>query len=440
MGKPSNMIDEDKQKLMSHYFRVHQQKDGGWGTHIESPSTMFGTVLIYVSLRLLGANPEEDFMKKGRAFIQNEGGAIFTSSWAKFWLCLLGAYDYKGVNSIPPEMWLLPNWFPFHPGRLWCHCRMVYLPMGYLYGSKFVYENASTDPLIQELRKELYCQPYESIDWDKTRFLVADMDNYSPLPVVMRLAQDFLAIYERLPLIQPLKNFIRKKGLKFCKGYIAAEDLQTNFIDIGPVNKVLNMVSAFHAANNDINHTTIQNHMMRIPDYLWLAEDGMKMQGYNGSQCWDTSFAIQAISECQLLDEFPDVSAKVWSYLERTQILSTEVSQSSDAFRYESRENRDLFYRHVSKGGWPFSTSAHGWPISDCTGEGLKGVCALLKSTHILAGIEKGELLKINEARLQDAVNVVLTFQNEDGGRSLLAKRFLRTLHFSISFILMSSS
>lgn len=31
--------------------------------------------------------------------------------------------------------------------------------------------------------------------------------------------------------------------------------------------------------DGDINHPAVQNHMMRIPDYLWLAEDGMKMQG-----------------------------------------------------------------------------------------------------------------------------------------------------------------
>ena len=37
----------------------------------------------------------------------------------------------------------------------------------------------------------------------------------------------------------------------------------------------------------------------------------MKMQGYNGSQCWDTSFAIQAVWECGLLDEFPMLSSKV---------------------------------------------------------------------------------------------------------------------------------
>lgn len=32
------------------------------------------------------------------------------------------------------------------------------------------------------------------------------------------------------------------------------------------------------------------------------------------------------------------------------------------------------WYRHVSKGAWPFSSRDHGWPISDCSSEGLK-VC-----------------------------------------------------------------
>ena len=33
-------------------------------------------------------------------------------------------------------------------------------------------------------------------------------------------------------------------------------------------------------------------------------------------------------------------------------------------------------YRHLSKGGWPFSNRAHGWPITDCSAEGFK--CALM--------------------------------------------------------------
>lgn len=85
------------------------------------------------------------------------------------------------------------------------------------------------------------------------------------------------------------------------------------------------------AAGGDLEDPVVVSHMMRIQDYLWVAEDGMKMQGYNGSQCWDTSFCAQALYEAKLLDQFPDVSRKIWKYLERTQILSTEVSQYVDS-------------------------------------------------------------------------------------------------------------
>jgi len=111
------------------------------------------------------------------------------------------------------------------------------------------------------------------------------MDNYSPLPFVMELAQNCLDVYETLPILQPIKNFVRAYGLKFCSDYMAAEDLQTNFINIVLVNKdkVLNMVSAYHAAGNNIDAWTVKNHMMRIEDYLWLVDDGLKIQGYNRS-------------------------------------------------------------------------------------------------------------------------------------------------------------
>lgn len=438
MGRPSRMLDKDEIEMMKHYIIVHQQSDGGWGTHskcssvgslavsprqnsclcspVESPSTMFGTTMNYVALRLMGMDAEDPVCQKGRDFIKEQGGAIMTSSWAKFYLCMLGCMHWDGHNSVPPEMWLLPNWFPFHPGRMWCHARMVYLPMGYIYGARFVYDKAESDPVVLALRKELYCQPYDSIPWMRTRHMVADMDNYSPLHWVMATAQNALARYETWPIFQPFKNFVRKRGLAFCLDYMAAEDLQTNFIDIGPVNKVLNMVSAFHAVGGDLNHTTVANHLARVPDYLWFAEDGLKMKGYNGSQCWDTSFAIQAVYEAGLLDEFPDVSRKVWRFLERCQILSTEVSQATPAYKYESAAFRKTYYRHISEGGWPFSTSAHGWPISDCTSEGLKGALCLLKTKTVAHGLKDGTLKAIGEKRLQNAVNVLLTYQNEDGG------------------------
>ena len=118
--------------------------------------------------------------------------------------------------------------------------------MGYLYGTRFVYAEAENDETIQALRKELYCEPYNSIPWVETRHLVAPMDNYSPIPFVMKTLQNLLARYENWAIFQPFKDFVRRKGLEFSMEYIRAEDLQTNYVDIGPVNKVLNMISHFH--------------------------------------------------------------------------------------------------------------------------------------------------------------------------------------------------
>jgi len=375
---------DGKKAAMVAYLRNHQQLDGGWGTHIECASTMFGTVLSYVALRLLGQPADAPYMVAGRDFIHKHGGALYAPSWAKFWLAVIGCYDWKGINSIPAEMWLLPNWLPFHPGKLWCHARMVYLPMCYVYCKRYT-PNVAADPLLQALRRELYPQSYENIDWNAFRQTCADIDEYSPLAPVMKVAQDVCAVYENylLPRFSVLQS-LREAALKFVIEYIHAEDKQTNYVDIGPVNKSLNMLSVWIDGGQDATKEAFQRHIPRIDDYLWVAEDGMKMQGYNGSQCWDTSFAVQAIVEGDLSEQFPDCTRKIYEYLNRTQIASDE-------------DNREYYYRHVSKGGWPFSTAAHGWPISDCTAEGLKGVLALHQTKVV------GQTDRISDQRLCDA-------------------------------------
>lgn len=74
-----------------------QNEDGGWGIHIEGHSTIFGSCLSYVCLRLLGQGGEEDHVKeggggmaavvaRGRKWILDHGGAVGIPSWGKFWL------------------------------------------------------------------------------------------------------------------------------------------------------------------------------------------------------------------------------------------------------------------------------------------------------------------------------------------------------------------
>ena len=65
-----------------------------YGLHIEGRSTMFGTVLSYVSLRILGVPPAAPAAAAARAWLLERGGATFIPSWGKFWLAVLGVYEW----------------------------------------------------------------------------------------------------------------------------------------------------------------------------------------------------------------------------------------------------------------------------------------------------------------------------------------------------------
>ena len=144
------------------FIRGHQNEDGGWGLDVESKSFVFTSVLNYVALRLLGVPAQDAALRRARDWFLPRGGALGSGSWGKFILALLGLYEYEGIEPVLPELGLLPTALPIHPSKLWCHCRMVYLPMSYLYGRR---ARVPDSPLLASLRQELYAQPYGEIDW-----------------------------------------------------------------------------------------------------------------------------------------------------------------------------------------------------------------------------------------------------------------------------------
>ncbi len=365
--------------LMKRYMLNHQNEDGGWGLHIEGESTMFGTVLQYVALRLLGVSASE--LLDARAWIHQRGGATWTPPWGKFYLSVLGAYDWTGNDSLLPEMWLLPRWLPVHPSRYWCHARMVYLPMSYCFGHRIT---GQEDDVVRALRAELYPEDYETVDWSAARQRIAPEDRFVPPSRLQSTLFALLNLYEKRPSPQ-----LRARALDFVLRYVEAEDEQTSFVDIGPVNQVLNSLCVWHAHGRD--SSKFQRHVERWYDYLWLAEDGLKMSGYNGSQLWDTAFGMQALLEGGIAQA---TVAAAYGYLEMTQVQREAPKQTT-------------FYRHPSVGGWPFSTREHGWPISDCTAEGLSAALAY----HEAYGPGP-----IDAPRLEQAVDVILSLQNVDGG------------------------
>ncbi|ORX56442.1 terpenoid cyclases/Protein prenyltransferase [Hesseltinella vesiculosa] len=104
---------------------------------------------------------------------------------------------------VPPELWLLPKILPFCPGSWWVHCRLVYIPMGYLYAKR---ATALLTTFTQSLREELYVQPCDSIHWDQQRNNVCEADLYTPHTKMMDLLNKILTYYEILPLNRMVKT------------------------------------------------------------------------------------------------------------------------------------------------------------------------------------------------------------------------------------------
>ncbi len=376
------MPADHERSEMIRYLRTHQNPDGGWGLHIESHSHVFTSVLVYVALRLLGVPARDPDMGRARSWFLRFSGALSAASWGKFILALLGLYEYEGLDPVVPEAWILPETLPVHPWRYWCHSRMVYLPMAYLYG---VRAKLPRTDLIDKLRTEIYAQPYEAIDWERARAKVSPTDSFSPRSPVLSAMFRALKTYDRHH-----SPWLRQKALDRILDLIRHEDESTNYRCIGPVNKVLNMLVWHFAAPGG---PEVARHLEVLPEYLYQAEDGLKMNGYNGTQLWDTAFTVQALSAGP---QTPDTSSMLQAahrFIEANQVL-------------ENVRDHEHHYRHPSKGGWPFSTIEHGWPISDCTAEGLKASLLLepLVETPISA------------ERLEWAARLILSFQNEDGG------------------------
>nr|QJA18433.1 oxidosqualene cyclase 2 [Andrographis paniculata] len=390
-----NIVLQDAHKReMLRYIYCHQNEDGGWGLHIQSHSVMICTVLNYICMRILGQGPdggENNACGRARKWILDHGTAKAIPSWGKIWLSVFGVYDWSGNNPIPPEFWLLPSFSPVNPAKLWCYSRLVYLPMSYLYGKKFV---ASITPLILQLREEVYDQPYEQIEWTSTRHLCAKEDLYYARSLTQTLIWDACYL-----LIEPVLsswplNKLREKALKETMKHVHYEDENSRYITIGNVTKVLSMLACWV---EDPDGEYFKKHLARVPDYLWVAEDGMKVQSF-GSQLWDACFLVQALIASDMTDDVRETLRKGHEFIKKSQVKD----DPSGDFQGMNR--------CISKGSWTFSDKDHGWQVSDATAEALK--CCLLLSTMSAESV--GD--KMETQGLYSAVNLLLSLQSKNGG------------------------
>lgn len=238
--------------------------------------------------------------------------------------------------------------------------------MSYIYSVRF---RAPENELILSLRRELYVQDYYTIDWPAQRNNICPVDLYAPHPPILDVIFSILAAYESCKI-----PFLRRAAMRRAYDLVVREDENTAYQDLGPVNKMLNLI--VRAIVDGPDSEAYAEHKIKRRDFMWIGPNGMTMSGTNGVQLWDIAFIVQALVESGIAEEEDNKNSmlKALQWLDETQIR-------------ENPKHFESAYRHRTKGAWPFSTKEQGYTVSDCTGEGLKAVIYLQEHLSYVTSI-----------------------------------------------------
>ena len=107
----------------------NQLPDGGWAMYPGGQVEISGSVKAYFALKLTGHDPSAEYMERARGAILAHGGADAVNSFTRFYLALLGQISYAQCPAVPPELVLLPKWFPVNLYAVSSWSRTIIVPL-----------------------------------------------------------------------------------------------------------------------------------------------------------------------------------------------------------------------------------------------------------------------------------------------------------------------
>lgn len=116
-------------KRLANQLLKTQAEDGGWAMFTGGKSTVPNTVKAYFALKLTGHPLSADYMQRARQCVMRMGGADKVNSFTRFYLALLGQIPYSICPAVPPEMILLPKWFPVNLYAISSWTRTIVVPL-----------------------------------------------------------------------------------------------------------------------------------------------------------------------------------------------------------------------------------------------------------------------------------------------------------------------
>ncbi len=364
--------DSPKIPKLAKYIRDRQLPDGGWNIFYGGPAELNATVKAWVGLRLAGDAATSPHLERARAKIHELGGLEATNSYTRFYLAMVGAIDWSFVPAIPPELMLLPDWFPINLYEMSSWTRGIVIPLAIVYAHKPAW-SLPEGVTVEELFRNPGARP-PSLAWDRR---VVSWKN-----VFLALGRG-VKFYEKLSWLP-----FRKLALSLARNWMLerlerSEGLGT----IYPA--MMNSIFALAAESGDTTDPLLAREISFLARYEIEEADTLRVQPCI-SPLWDTAIAMVSLEEAGLDPAHPALlAASRW--LVDNQILGPGDWQV---------KNRD-----AEPGGWAFEFRNDFYPDVDDTAFVLMA----------LGRVDDPEPVRLR-ASIRRGLAWLVSMQNEDGG------------------------
>jgi len=392
LGQEDAQPDKARLPRLANQLRLSQRPDGSWGQYPGAKIDVSATVKGYLSLKLQGDDVNAPHMARARAAVRAAGGAEKCNTFSTFYLACLGIVDWDACPAIPPQIVLLPSWFPFHLRKVAAWTRTMILPLALcsaLRPVRALPAHQNIDELFLDLRyKKQLSKPWR---W-KT-------------PVSWHNA--FLAVDRGLKLCRKLGfTPLRQRSIRQAQAWIAKRMDAATTEGLGAIFPPMVYVQvAFKRLGYTRDHPLIRQAEADL-DAFMIDEpsadpklDHIRLQPCY-SPVWDTAIALDALTEAGALASTDPRIAQACDWLRDNEVKL--VGDWHDNLRPADRHLRP----GVDTACWAFEYRNDWYPDVDDT-------CMVARALY-KSGDRRGETA--NRDAAARAVRWILAMHNDDGG------------------------
>jgi squalene-hopene/tetraprenyl-beta-curcumene cyclase len=307
------------------WIRSKQRADGSWATFYGGPPDLSTSVEAYVALRLVGDAPDADHMARASRYVREAGGMEKTRVFTRIWLAMAGLWSWDDLPAIPPELVLLPRWFPFNPYDFACWARQTIVALA------VVASHRPSRPLpfrIDELltgRKE------------RPRIDFRSAAGY------LRIMDAGLRFLEKSP-VKPLRGLARRRAVSWI---VERQEADGSWGGIQP--PWVYSLMALHLEGYGLEHPVMVAGLRGLDGFTVEEGEFRRLEACQ-SPVWDTALAVLALSDCGTPTDHPAlVKARDW-------LLGEEIAVRGD---WAVRRPR------LAPGGWAFEFENDHYPDID---------------------------------------------------------------------------